>query len=203
MPFLGQPLSPHFHVTQKLSEPSWDFMVASSHRYHQLLTPFPVPLPTLEDEEKPENSNLLIMAWCFWWPVPSQEPPRSLTRVTSLEWKMFLVFSYIGIYKGFRSSAPETGGKRSRDKFSIISHPGWSSLLAFAEWLKLNMDCCRVHLQSLALSPLSAPHCRGHQIPQALRDVYFRALQTLFTAWTTAGHTKDKVLPRLRMRCTL
>lgn len=56
------------------------------------------------------------------------------------------------------------------------SQPGWPSLLAFAEWLKMSEDCWRVHLQSLALGPLSAPHCTGHQIPQALRDVYFCVL---------------------------
>lgn len=44
------------------------------------------------------------------------------------------------------------------------------------EWLKMHAGCCRAHLQSLALGPLSGPHCTGHQIPQALRDVYFCAL---------------------------
>lgn len=44
------------------------------------------------------------------------------------------------------------------------------------EWRKVHEACWRAHLRSLALGPPSAPHCTGHQIPQALRDVYFCAL---------------------------
>lgn len=75
------------------------------------------------------------------------------------------------------------------------SLPGWPSLLAFAEGLKTNVGCWEAHLPGLALGPLSGPHCTGHQIPQALRDVYFCTLQTLLAAGAVAGHTKDKVLP--------
>lgn len=51
--------------------------------------------------------------------------------------------------------------------------PGLGPLLAFAERLKMNVGCGRAHLQSLALSPVSALHFTGHQIPQAFSDVYF------------------------------
>ena len=56
------------------------------------------------------------------------------------------------------------------------SLPGWLSLLAFSEGLKTNVGCWEARLPGLALGPLSGPHCTGHQIPQALRDVYFCTL---------------------------
>lgn len=49
----------------------WDFMEVFSHWYDQLLTPFLAPHPFLEDERRAKNSELLIVAWFFWWPIRS------------------------------------------------------------------------------------------------------------------------------------
>lgn len=67
------------------------------------------------------------------------------------------------------------------------------------QFLLLQSGLCKGYLQGLALGPQSVLHHTSHQIPQTRRDVYFCILETLLTAWATAGHTKDKVLPRQRM----
>ena len=43
----------------------WDFMEASSRRQDGSLTPFPAPIPPLEDGVEAENPKLLTMAWSF------------------------------------------------------------------------------------------------------------------------------------------
>lgn len=71
------------------------------------------------------------------------------------------------------TSRPDpTSGQTWKQNFTAR----FALLLAFAEWLKKSVGCGRAHLQSLACRPLSAPHYAGHQIPQALRDVYFCVL---------------------------
>lgn len=49
-----------------------NFMEASSCRHGQLLTQFPAPLSSKEVVLGwgAENSELLFMAWSFWWPAP-------------------------------------------------------------------------------------------------------------------------------------
>lgn len=48
------------------------FIEASSHRHDQWSTPFPAPLPSLENWGWAAYSKLLIAAWSFWWPSRSQ-----------------------------------------------------------------------------------------------------------------------------------
>ena len=57
----------------------WDFMEASWHRYKQwlLITPFPAPLPSLENGGGAENPTLLILALSFWWSTLIQEPTQN------------------------------------------------------------------------------------------------------------------------------
>ena len=70
-----------------------NFMDFSSCKHEQLLTPLPVPL-LQRMGVRPENSKLLIMAWCFWWPAPIQEPSENLPRVTLLEQKAPLLITF-------------------------------------------------------------------------------------------------------------
>ena len=69
----------------------WDFMEASWHRHDQLLTSFPAPASSLEDEGGAENAKLLIIGWSFWWPAPIQEPPGARSGGTSVEQNTLLV----------------------------------------------------------------------------------------------------------------
>lgn len=55
----------------------WGILWRLYHVYCQLLTKFPVPLPS------PENGGVWLKvasfyyAWVFWWPAPIQEPNKS------------------------------------------------------------------------------------------------------------------------------
>ena len=58
----------------------WGFMGTWLHRLDQLLTPFPAPLPSLENGGwgTAESSKLLIMPWSFLWPAPNLGANRGL-----------------------------------------------------------------------------------------------------------------------------
>ena len=59
----------------QLTSPTVGFYGGFSSRHDWSLTPFPAPLPSLENggggyrEGGAENVKLLIMAWFFWWLV--------------------------------------------------------------------------------------------------------------------------------------
>lgn len=117
----GVPLAPHDRVFSNLEAPwnpcYWNFMEASSRKHGQLLTPFSAVPPCLENERWAENCKLLMMAWSFWWPAPTQEPPR----VTSLAQKMPLVLLSLRKLQGLWGALCQKPGQRPMCVFSIFS----------------------------------------------------------------------------------
>lgn len=75
-------------------EAPWTFLT----RLDGLLTPFPVPLPSVEDGGGADNPKLLIMAWFPWRQAAIQEAPR----VTSVDQEMLLVLLALRDFQGLQ-----------------------------------------------------------------------------------------------------
>lgn len=69
-----------------------------------------------------ENFKLLIMTWSFWWPAPTQEPPRG----TSLEQKMLLVF-LSQKFTGFLGFFVPGTGRDIHVFFYYLTTPHWGA----------------------------------------------------------------------------
>ena len=119
-----------------------------------------------------EKSKLLIMASCFWWPAPIQEPAKCPPRVTTSELKMLLVLYHLENYKNFRSSGP--GTRRAETNiyiniyiFSIISQIVHFVYLLSWQWARRSFPpfdswewCCYEYsCVSIYLSPLFPFFC--------------------------------------------
>ena len=75
--------------TWKLSKPC-TYRKASSRRHDRSLTPFQ-PFSLLKSMRGgTENSNLIILAWSFWWPIFTQEASSSTSRIISIEQETLL-----------------------------------------------------------------------------------------------------------------
>ena len=101
----------------KLSEPSaigvlWKLPRVGmiSHKLH-----FQPPSPLCRMGDWAENSKLLIMAWSFWWPIPSMSPPT----VTSLEQRMLLVSLSVRNLQDFQELCARNQ-RRDQYIFSVI-----------------------------------------------------------------------------------
>ena len=88
----------------------WHFTEASSHKHDQSSTPFPGPIPFLEDVRwgwkfRASSYGLVFLVTC---PHPGAilEPTQSHLSRT-----MLLVSYHSGVYKGFRSAALRMGLK--------------------------------------------------------------------------------------------
>lgn len=91
----------------------WDFVEASPCRHDRLLTPFPAPLPSLENGGGAEKAKLLSILPSFSGPAPTQEP----TQLPYQDKRCFQCSDHGGIDKGFRSSGPGIG---ARDRCTYV-----------------------------------------------------------------------------------
>ena len=91
----------------------WDLMEASSHRHHQLLSPFSALLSSLEDgggarKFQASNHGLVFFSGDQFL---ARSQPGAHPKVPQWNKRCYYYFFHLGIYQGFRSSVPGTQGR--------------------------------------------------------------------------------------------
>lgn len=123
----------------------WDFMEASSHRHHQLLSPFSATLSSLENGGGARKFQASNHGWVF--SVPSQEPTRSPPRDASVEQRMLLLTLPLRNLWRFWELCARNPGERTLYIFYNLSFPSlripvlcyllsnvWKPLLHYSGW---------------------------------------------------------------------